>query len=274
MALIAMCCYDTIENKRSNYTRQTLLSLSTTVDWSKHRLIVIDNNSCLQTKDLLQIYMPLVDRSIAALIGNYGPKIRGMEIITLDENAGTANAINKAIKKRFPGENIIKIDNDCVIHQSGWVEELEEAISRDNTIGILGLKRKDLAEWPLEDGWAHSELLALPHQPGQRWMVVEAVCHVMGTCQMLSSKLLDTLGFFYQGDGIVYGFDDSLLSLRSTLSGFKNCFLPHIDIDHIDTGAGEYVNWKHQYAGEKMEQYNQICEEYKTGIRSLYYDGN
>lgn len=258
-ALICMAVYDTVENKRSDYTRQTLLSLYETVDHSKHRIVIIDNNSCVETKKI---------------ICGFKKSVPLVTIIKLSENVGTARAINMGIKLREPRENIIKQDNDVVIHQSGWVDEMEEAIERDPTIGILGLKRKDLAEWPLEQGWSHSEFLALPHQPGQRWICVEVVNHVMGTCQMLSSKLLDTIGVFYQGDGIIYGFDDSIHSLRSTLSGFKNCFLHHIDISHVDTGSGDYVGWKHQYAGEKMEQYNRICEEYKNGKRNLYYDGN
>lgn len=251
-----MCCYDTEENGRSEYTHQTLDSLWSTVDFTKQKLVMVDNGSCDITKRLLK----------------KANEREGHILVTLSENIGTARGINRGLRMRKPGENCIKIDNDVVITQSGWVKEMEEVLRRDASIGIVGLKRKDLAEWPLETGWAHSSLMPLPHVPGERWVIVEQVNHVMGTCQILSSALIDKIGGFYQGDGNLYGFDDSLLSLRSSLAGFKNVFLPHIDIDHIDTGVGEYNAWKHRHASEKIVEYNNICEEYKNGTRDLYYE--
>lgn len=256
MSLICMAVYDTEENGRSEYTRQTLESLLFTVDWSKNRLIIIDNDSCEETKILLRDH-----------------KLPEWVLLTLTENIGTARAINMGIKLRKPGEHIIKLDNDVVIHQSGWIEQMEEVIERDSSIGIVGLKRKDLAEWPLRIDWAKSEFIPLPHENGQSWICVESVNHVMGTCQMLSSSLLDKIGYFYQGDGNLYGFDDSLMSLRSKINGFKNVFLFHIPISHIDVGGGTYSEWKHNNASDRMNEYNKICEEYKNGTRNTFYSG-
>ncbi len=53
--MIAMCCHDTDENERSEYTYQTLYSLRRTVDLHKHRLIVVNNNSCRRTTDMLEV---------------------------------------------------------------------------------------------------------------------------------------------------------------------------------------------------------------------------
>lgn len=255
MSLICMAVYDTEENGRSEYTRQTLESLLFTVDWSKNRLIIIDNDSCEETKILLRDH-----------------KLPEWVLLTLTENIGTARAINMGIKLRKSGEHIIKLDNDVVIHQSGWIGQMEEVIERDSTIGIVGLKRKDLAEWPLtEHPFYKSEFIALPHDPGQRWIGAEQVRHVMGTCQMISSNLLDKVGYFFQSG--LYGLDDSDMSYRSELSGFKNVFLPHIDIDHLDNGGTDYTAWKQHHAGEHMAAYGEMCEAYRNGTRSLYYNG-
>ena len=100
----------------------------------------------------------------------------------------------------------------------------------------------------------------LTHQNGQRWIIVEDVSGVMGTCVMHNYRLIDKIGGLMQPG--LYGFDDTIMSIRSKLAGFKNCFLPHIEIDHIDTGGTEYTQWKRKYAGEQMKEF----QEMKNGL--------
>lgn len=255
MTMIAMAIHDLEGSGRTEYTRKTLTGLMYSVDWYKHRLFLIDNNSCFETKEWLRT------------VNDYMPA----EIITLPENIGTAEAINLAWQHREPGENCIKMDNDVVIYQPGWIDEMEDALSRDRGMGIVGLKRKDLIEAPWHhDPFYKSELCMLPHKSDERWIVVEKVNHVIGTCQMFRSELLDEIGYLYQPS--LYGFDDVLASRRSHLAGFYNCFLPHIHIDHIDTGGTEYTGWKERHAGEHMAQYERIVREYQEGTRSIYYN--
>jgi len=266
MSLIIMCCHDTEENGRSEYTEKTLISLSKTVDWANHRLVVVDNASCESTKKLLFNYS----------IGNkrllpYKERPCISTVITLSENVGTARGINFGLKLREPGENAIKIDNDVVIHHSGWVEEMEEVIRRSPEYGIVGLKRKDLRQTPYDpDPNFKSEPRQLPHQSGETWITVEETNDIMGTCTMFSSALLDKIGGMAQPG--LYGFDDSLYGLRSRLSGFKNCFLPHINIDHIDTGSGQYSGVKQRQAADVWEEYMRWHEGYCNGSRSLFVE--
>ena len=258
MALIAMCCFDTEENERSDYTRRSIESLLTTVNLHTNSLVIIDNNSCKRTKDILKMKAFL-------------NKTKHVTVITLSENVGTARAINMGIQLRKKNQSVIKIDNDVVINQSGWVEEMEEVIKRDPTFGIVGLKRKDLRQSPYDpDPNFRSRIVSLPHKSGERWINVEETNDIMGTCTMLSSDLLDKVGFFSQPSN--YGYDDTLMSLRSRLSGFKNCFLPHIDIDHIDTGSNPYTQDKQQQAGQAWQEYAKMHREYESGERSLYVE--
>jgi GT2 family glycosyltransferase len=252
MALIAIAVWDTEENQRTDFTSRTIDSLHQTVDWSKHRLIVIDNGSCEKTKELLdeQLY----------------PE----ELITLNSNIGTAAAINLAWKTRKPNEHCIKMDNDVVVYQEDWIDQMVAAIERDPNIGQVGLKRKDLWEQPSRTDFYKSELYMLPHENGQPWIVGEKVNHVMGTCVMHSSRLLDKLGYLYQPR--LYGFDDSLMSARSKLAGFINIFLPYIEIDHIDPGGTPYQKWKENHASEQWKEYHEVLSGYQSGQRSLYYN--
>lgn len=241
MALIALCCNDTEENNRSQYTRETLLSLMETVNFKNNRLIIVDNDSCEETKQILNSY---ANKSF-------------IQVITNDTNVGTAKAINQAWAKRQPNEVLIKIDNDVVINNYGWIEDMETAM-RLGGYGIVGLKRKDLMQHPnAKDNWK-TQLKMLPHEKGEAWIVVEESEDIMGTVQMFNPSLINKMGGLMQAG--VYGFDDTLACIRAKLLGYKLAFLPHIDIDHIDVGGDAYTEWKRKYAGEKMDEFYKIKE--------------
>jgi len=252
--ILAFAVHDTEENQRTSITRRCLLSLRDTTDLTKYRLFFIDNNSCQETKDLLLEFQ----------------KHNPCTIITNEENIGTAEAINKAWKYRYPGEHCMKIDNDVVWHQSGWVELMAECLHRDKEIGIIGLKRKDCWERPshLSEDY-RSELQMIPQKPGEKWLVVEKAKHIIGTCQMYNSALLDKIGYLYQPS--LYGYDDVMASWRSQLAGFKNVFLPQIEIDHIDNGGTPYQSWKEKHSGEVTQQVIREVNEMIAGTKSIYY---
>jgi GT2 family glycosyltransferase len=254
MSLCAMAIYDTEANGRTWMTAATLRSLAQTVNWSKHRLFLIDNGSCERTRRLLQSATDWIPFSL----------------ITSETNLGTAKAINKAWTHRQPGEHCLKVDNDVVISESDWLDRLEEAIELDPAIGIIGLKRKDLEEWPVGSvDNCRSKFVALPHKRGKRWLAVEVVSHVMGTCQLYNSKLLDKIGYLVQPG--LYGFDDCISAIRSHLAGFYSCFYPWAEIEHIDPGGDSYCDWKSKYAGVNFESYDQLRSEYLAGTRNIYH---
>lgn len=253
MSLIAMAVHDTDENERTLLTDLTIKCLLRTVD-KEHRIIIVDNGSCDETKRLLRMYG--TDKMIT--------------VITNETNIGTAAAINLAWTTKRPGENLIKMDNDVVIHSAGWVDELDRAIERDPQIGIIGLKRKDLIENPWRlDAW-QSELHMLSQHTGEPWIIVEKVKHVIGTCQMYSAALIEKIGYLYQPG--LYGYDDVLACHRSQIAGFYNCFLPHIEIDHIDNKETPHWQWKRDEAEKKNFEQQKTVSEYLSGKRPIYYD--
>lgn len=264
MALVAMATYDTPDNQRSGLTRRTLESLANTVDWGRHRLVVVDNGSTDPA-------------TLAALEGMNGDDrawcsgwwLPPGAVIRNAENRGTARAVNQAWQYRRSDEAALKCDNDFTVEQHGWLDMLEECVARDPTLGIVGLKRKDLEERPgHENPWYQSELLMLPHERGQRWLVVERVHHVMGTCQLYSPHLLAKIGFLYQSGK--YALDDSDAAVRCKVAGFYSAFLCGVEIDHIDAGGTEHTEWKRQHAGEHFAAYQRTCAEYVAGTRPIY----
>jgi GT2 family glycosyltransferase len=241
-AMIAMAVYDTEENGRTKYTKETIESLIETVDLKKHKLYLVNNNSCEETRKILDSYC-----WVNTLLNIY--------VIDNLENIGTAKAINQAWALKQPGEVLIKMDNDVVINNYGWIEDMETAM-RLGGYGIVGLKRKDLMQSPnAKDNWK-TELKMLPHQKGEPWIVVEESEDIMGTVQMFNPTLINKMGGLMQAG--VYGFDDTLACIRAKLLGYKLAFLPHIDIDHIDIGGDAYTEWKRKYAAEKTKEFYQI----------------
>jgi hypothetical protein len=59
---------------------------------------------------------------------------------------------------------------------------------------------------------------------------------------------------------------------RSHLAGFYNCFLNHIDIDHIDEGAPEYSEWKAKHSAELFPEYHKLVHAMIKGEESIYYN--
>lgn len=263
--LICMSVHDTVENKRTDFTRRTLLSLLYTVDFTKHRIAIYDNGSCEDTQIILRRFeRDWEERRL--------PK-EGLTIIRGKENIGTARSQNILWDLKKEDENIIKLDNDVVFHYGKtWVDEMEEVIQRAPMIAPLSLKRRDLEESvDNKISWYQSTLLQLPHERGQRWIIVELVHHAFGTVQMYSAAFIKVFGRLIQPG--TYGLDDSLASARATALGYQPAFLPHIDIEHIDYGGTPYISWKEEEAGRGMEQFCQWRDELREGKRNPYYSG-
>jgi GT2 family glycosyltransferase len=255
-----MAVHDTVENGRTAYTGQTITSLLRTVDFSKHKLFISDNGSCGATHDVYEDAMKLFP--VGSLHVEYN-----------EENLGTARAVNKGLKAREAWEKAIKIDNDVVVnHPQGWVERMEDVIARMPQVGILGLKRRDLQESTYSiNPEQRSRLLEVKHETGQRWEVVEEAKMIMGTCTMFNPELLKKIGGLYQMNGL-YGFDDCLACVRSSVAGFINCFIHGIDLEHIDPGGTEYTAWKAKHAGEMIGRYSEEEAAFRNGVKGVFVE--
>jgi GT2 family glycosyltransferase len=163
------------------------------------------------------------------------------------------------------------MDDDIVHYTEGWIDDMEYAIEKDPTIGVCGAKRKDLEQHPEhETDFFRSTLYMIPHQKGERWMVGEVAADIMGSCVMVNSKLIEHIKGLRQPNQ--YGYDDVDLSIRSRLLGFKNIFLPHILIDHVDKGDTPYQKWKESEAARSGQAFSDLIQGYKNGTIPLYYE--
>jgi GT2 family glycosyltransferase len=254
MALIAMAVYSTVENQKDDCLMKTLRSLLDTVDFGRHRLMLSVNGFTDETQMTICYFGSIISK-----------------VIYNDSNIGTARAINKVWALRNPGEHVVKMDDDIVVDDyENWLNEMEEAVRRDSLIGQIGLKRKDCWErTDNPDPDYKSELIQLSHEPGEAWMVVEKANHIIGSCVLHSSDLIDKVGGLYQPS--LYGYDDVIMSWRTQAAGFYSCFLPHVPINHIDVGQTPYQSWKEHHAGEQTKEVIELCHAIYKGEKSFYY---
>lgn len=257
-----MASYVTETNNRLDYAKETLNSLIATVDFNKHELFISDNGSC---DEMVEFY-----KEFSIVFGCIFPD-ENLTISYNGKNLGTAEAVNLGIHTRKPNQYVIKIDSDIVVKQQGWVEEMEECFERYPNLGILGLKRTEVTQHPKHENEAYRTTLEfLPHERGESWVVLEICEDIIGSCTMFSPQLLDRVGYMYQPER--YGWDDVLFCVRSLKAGFVNAFLPHIPIVHLDDGEGEYVRQKQKEAEKTSGVFGEIAEDYKSGVRDIYYN--
>lgn len=259
--LIAACVYHTEENNRLPIIHSWLNSLCGNLIMGNPNdiRVFIYDNSPVSIIDKLKRLTSMHGTNITFLGGD-------------GNNLGTAEGINCCWKNKEGGEYLVKMDDDVIIHNRNWYNEMVEAMERMPQLGILALKRKDLTENPSHpnpDG--KTELLMVPQEKGQKWIVVEQVKNVFGTVQMYSPALFKEIGYMEQIGK--YGFDDYIMSVKCYLAGFIGAFLPHIEIDHIDPGGNEYTDWKIKASGEVITEVMELAKQYKLGVKPLYYEG-
>lgn len=254
--VIGMAVYSTEENRKDECLEKCLASLmAQLLDNKDYKLVLSVNGMTNNTIEFIRLFKRL-----------------GVvhDVIFNDTNIGTAEAINK-VWERYPNSHCLKMDDDVVIHSTNWLDLMVECIERDPNIGIIGLKRKDCWEKPSNPNPDYkSELIMLPQEAGQKWLIVEKVKHVIGTCQLYNRALLDKIGYLYQPS--LYGYDDVLASWRSHIAGFKNVHFPQIEIDHIDDGKTPYQGWKERHSGEQTQNVIRIVDQYLNGTKSIYYN--
>lgn len=256
--LIAIPIWNPQRDAYTDIAQQVLTNLLQNVARPQlDRVIVSDNASCAE---------------MHAIYSELGNKHANFSVIYNSHNLGIAEATNVAWRQATPDEIVVKMDSDCFIRTPGWPELVELVFAKDDSIGILGLKRRDCEESPTACGFYRSKLFYLKRKKGERWVPLEEVNHVMGTCYAFHPKMRREFGYLMQ-PGSVYGFDDSLAAVRAHKLGYKTCFLPQIDIDHLDppnVHTNPYAIWKERHAGAHMAAYNNLRVKIESGEVSPY----
>jgi GT2 family glycosyltransferase len=100
--------------------------------------------------------------------------------------------------------------------------------------------------------------------------MIEWCDDIIGTVHMISPKLFEKVGYLWQPSQ--YGWDDCLMCLRSTLSGFRNAFYPLIEIEHIDTKPNPYWEYKRKITHLYWNKFEEAKDDFISGKRPIYYN--
>lgn len=247
-----ICCatYNRIEMSQACFD-----SFFKTVDPEEAKLWIVDNGSMDGTVDWLRtLSHPVIE-----------------DIVYNNENLGTAKALNMGWKiAHGRGWNAGKLDNDVVFYDDDWLTRMLSVLEHTENVGLVGVKRRDLEEKPNHkpDSFYRTWLFTLP--TGQ---VIEVSNHVIGTCWIVSHRLLTAIGGLKQIG--LYGLDDALYCHRAHIAGFLTVFVPDVSIEHIDPGDPkypEYTSWKRDVAGEIVHsgEYDALLKSYTSGDRHVY----
>ncbi len=192
------------------YTRTCLSSLFDHTAEDSYELIVVDNGSRDGTVEYLN--------SVAEMRGN-------VKIIRNASNLGFVRGNNIGFAARTARSDVVVLNNDIIIEQNSWLDDLKAAAYSDEKVGIVGCRLVDEKKrlfhagtfMPIDTFWGQ-QIGGLEWDIGQYGSVRE-VEGVVFACVYIRNALLETIGYL-DNDYFSY-FEDTDYCLKAKQAGFK-----------------------------------------------------
>ncbi|MBU4017516.1 glycosyltransferase [Patescibacteria group bacterium] len=210
---VAICTYN-----RSKYLQTCLDSLAhqENVDPKDYELLIIDNNSTDNTKDITTGYI------------NKYPSIKIR--YHLEQKIGLSHARNKAIKEAR-GKYIAYIDDDGIAYPD-WIYQIIEFTRRHPHIMAFGGPSYRYAEIPIPK-WAPPDYGNVDLGDKEK----EVTKHIVGCNMIFKKSLFEKLDGFNPSLGMVgksmgYGEEDEIF-IKMIKFHLPMMYSPHIKIKHL-----------------------------------------
>ncbi len=220
-------------------------------------IIVVDNNSNEETKEVLQKYEKDIDL-----------------IITNDFNVGCTFAVNQWLALREPGQYCMKVDADAYILTPDWLDIMLHVFAQKNPLLETGLEKHRL-------GFVMGRRPAFWTDSPQRrafYVGQRVVCFHIGLYAvevigsdgviwpwvMFNPELLDTIGYMNEAANT----DDVDFSCRAAAVSYLGCYIPDVVIfqNAHEPGHPEFENQYHS-------QYDAYKKCWESG-RKKYWEDN
>jgi GT2 family glycosyltransferase/glycosyltransferase involved in cell wall biosynthesis len=212
------------------FTFQCLRSLLREVDFRETEVIVVNNASTDETREVLS---------------HFGSLVR---VIENDSNRGFVDACNQGAAFAR-GRYLVFLNNDTVVLH-GWLEALVETIERDERVGAVGsmflypdgrIQEAGSIVWSdgeaLHYGWGRSP-------QDRRFTFAREVDYCSGASLLVRKELFDRLGGFDRRYAPAY-YEDTDLCMGVRSLGYKVVYQPASRLYHFegatagtDAGAG------------------------------------
>jgi O-antigen biosynthesis protein len=183
------------------------------------RIVVVDNNS---TEPLDDIIRDCQNRFISQNIM--------LEYLKLDNNYGPTGAINKALEKKYQGENyILRIDSDIEIKCASVINVLISFMTSHPNIGIIGPKMivPEFQRFIVATYW--SKLIGTIRNVQKEYPTETDL--VNGGFVLLKGEVYRKLKYLWS-DILFYSWEELDLSERVRKIGYKTFYYPDTTVIH------------------------------------------
>jgi len=192
-----------------------------------YRLILVDNNSDLKTKDFLQS----IEKS-----QEYGETT----VIYNDKNEGWLKATNKGLKEsRSPYMCLINNDILCGVD---WLKNIIDLMEKNPQIGLVNPRGNEISEnKKVDDVDIYSQELSM-----KNFEQYEELDHCSGFCMVIKRELTDKIGILDEVFGHGY-YEDNDFSRRAQEEGYICAQCDYSFVLHfISRSFGKVPEWKAQ----------------------------
>ena len=200
-------CYNRLE-----YTSMCIRSIRHLTDYEDYNHIIIDQGSTDGTQDFLN---SLIKENF------YKLKVQFNET-----NSGDAGGMLDGFKLTDPDcKYIFQFDNDCEVITEDYMEKLVSTMDENPNIGLIMLKRNGVGRHITPTNVRRIGDITAGD-------VTQATC-----CMIIRKELLETIGIWYTGTKIGWGFS---ISAAIRKLGYLVLKTNDIQVNHIDGGYAKH----------------------------------
>ncbi len=167
-------------------------------------------------------------------------RIRGIELVAGEGNAGFAANVNRGLKAAGDDADVVILNSD-MIAQRGWLAALQMTARRDERVGVVGAKLL-YADRRIQFGGTVRNLRA-PEWFDHRWRfrrpdwgpanVPQAVLAVTGACMYVKREVLERIGSLDEAYPMAY--EDVDFCLRAWQAGYRIVYCPDAELLHLES---------------------------------------
>ena len=219
---------------------------------SKVAVIILTWNGLDYTRDCLEslrAHTPVGQRVRVIVVDNGStdgtlPHLRGLDWITLIENGrnlGFVRGNNAGVRAAPADHDVLLLNNDVVVPQCGWLEEMQRAAYVADDIGVVGCRLRlpdgrllhAGAYMPVGSFWGQ-QIGSLEKDINQYGLDRDVQC-VVGACIYIKRAVLDAVGPL--DEAFFSYFEDTDYCLRAAEAGFRTVCAGGVTLIHHENAS-------------------------------------